>query len=146
MKRIALTAVLCLLPAMNLVASDSDLARGDKTDIIAKEHLNQGDIHHYGRGIPQNFAKAVEQYRMGAKLGNAQAQMMLGFMYSKGKGVEKNLAEAYIWSNLAAASGHTGAINDRDIYADKLSLEELDKAQKQATKLFQEIQQRKARD
>jgi len=49
----------------------------------------------------QNYKKAVKLYRSAAERGHALAQTSLGMMYATGKGVPKDLREAYKWFNLA---------------------------------------------
>ena len=49
----------------------------------------------------QNYKRAVKLYRSAAERGHALAQTSLGMMYATGKGVPKDLREAYKWFNLA---------------------------------------------
>lgn len=60
-------------------------------------------------------------------------------MYKKGEGVIQSNKNAYIWSAIAAASGHEGAINNRDIAAKNLSPHGLEEAQEEAAKLYETI-------
>jgi TPR repeat protein len=97
-----------------------------------------------GEGVPQNDAEAMKWYRKAADQGIAPAQYNLGLMYANGRGVPQNDAEAYVWSSLAATSGDDDAVNNRDIYAKRLTPADKSAAQKRAAKLFEEIQRRKA--
>jgi len=54
--------------------------------------------------------EAVICYGKAAKLGLAIAQLKLGVMYLKGKGVKKNLDEAAKWFGEAAKQGDAEAI------------------------------------
>ena len=45
----------------------------------------------------------------GRRAGHAGAQFNLGIMYSKGRGVPQDYAEAVKWSRKAADQGHAGA-------------------------------------
>ena len=56
-------------------------------------------------------ADEVDGIRTSAGNGDAQAQYELGRMYSNGKGVEKDHAEAVKWFTLAAEQGHAGGQN-----------------------------------
>ena len=73
-----------------------------------------------GKGVPENYAKAVYWYRKAAEQGYANAQYDLGKMYLEGKGVAKDDVRAYVWWSIAAAQGSTWAKGD--IYAVRKSL------------------------
>ena len=60
----------------------------------------------YQRG---DLAGGLTQYRRLAEQGLAEAQFILGFMYTKGEGVPEDDAEAVRWYRLAAEQGHTRA-------------------------------------
>ena len=49
--------------------------------------------------------KAVEGYRKAAEQGDAKAQHDLGWSYSIGKGVDKDLTKAVMWYRKAAEQG-----------------------------------------
>jgi hypothetical protein len=53
---------------------------------------------------------AVTWYRAAAQQGNADGQFGLGEMYAKGEGIERDLAKAYEYIELAAERGHQRAI------------------------------------
>ena len=61
----------------------------------------------YERG---DYATAIRGFRVHAEKGLAEAQLALGSMYAKGKGVPKNDAEAVKWYRLAA----TNAVGNED--------------------------------
>ena len=65
----------------------------------------------FGIGVPPELAAdAAENYKKGAKAGNADAQYRLSQLYAKGaNGVEKNLMVALGWARKAAAQGHADA-------------------------------------
>jgi uncharacterized protein len=96
-----------------------------------------GMVYDRGEGLPQDFAEAVAWYRKAADQGYVAAQFELGNKYASGEGVPQNFAEAYVWFSLAAAAGHETALEARDIYAGKLSKEELMSAQQRAKQLFE---------
>ena len=91
------------------------------------------------------FSQDLAQVQRDAEVGDAFAQFNLGFMYAKGQGVPQNFTEAYVWFSVAAASGDSGAVQDRDLLSKKPSAEALLAAQQRATKLFEEIEARKAK-
>jgi TPR repeat protein len=53
-------------------------------------------------------------------------------MYAKGQGVVLDYTKAHMWSNLGAAQGNNIAIENRDIYANKMNAQQIAKAQKMA--------------
>ena len=64
-----------------------------------------GVMYHNGRGVPQDYAEAVNWYRKAADQGYATAQNNLGVMYRTGKGVPQDNAEAVNWYRKAAEQG-----------------------------------------
>ncbi|MFL2801194.1 MAG: tetratricopeptide repeat protein [Paracoccaceae bacterium] len=46
-----------------------------------------GEIYYKGKGIPQDYKKALKWYTLSAKQGNNVAQYNFGIMYSFGLGV-----------------------------------------------------------
>lgn len=51
--------------------------------------------------LRKNPSEAVNWYRKGADQGIVKAQIVLGFAYFQGEGVEKDLLQAYKWFTLA---------------------------------------------
>ena len=62
-----------------------------------------------GRGVPEDYVKAVKWYGKAAEQGSVGAQAALGFMYQYGEGVPEDYAEAVKWYRKAAEQGHAGA-------------------------------------
>jgi TPR repeat protein len=60
----------------------------------------------YSRG---DYVPAVQVFRVMAEQGNAEAQMLLGVMYRKGRGVTRSSQRAFIWFARAAARGNPKA-------------------------------------
>ena len=56
-----------------------------------------------------DYGQAVKYYRQAAEQGVAEAQVMLGYCYFKGYGVEKDAAETVRWCRSAAEQGVAGA-------------------------------------
>lgn len=54
-----------------------------------------------------DFAAALRELRMLAEQGNAEAQLELGLMYQRGKGVPEDNTEAVKWYRKAAEQGNT---------------------------------------
>ena len=78
----------------------------------ATAQLELGNMYHDGRGVPQDYAKAVKWYRLAAEQGYATAQYNLGLMYDKGNGVPQDYKEAMKWWLLAAKQGRAIAQNN----------------------------------
>ena len=58
-----------------------------------------------GRGVKQDDVEAVKWYRQAAEQGDAKAQVMLGFSYILGKGVQLNKSLAKEWFGKACDNG-----------------------------------------
>ena len=70
----------------------------------------------YKRG---DYATAIRGIRVHAEQGDANAQVLLGFMYADGKGVPENDAEAVKWFRKAAEQGDAGGQHNLgSMYAD----------------------------
>lgn len=114
------------------------LAAG-KGDRDAQARL--GIMYRYGEGVvPQNYKEAVKWLRPAAKKGNRDAQRELGIMYRDGEGVPKNNYLAYVWFNLYSVTGGSNAKEKRDLVAEKLSPEDLLKAQELSQEYYEIIQ------
>ncbi len=59
-----------------------------------------------------DYATAFQELKPLAEQGDAMAQFILGFMYSKGQGVLQDYAEAMKWTRKAAEQGQRDAQND----------------------------------
>ena len=60
----------------------------------------------HGEGVPRNPDRAVELYCQGARLGDAEAQYRLGWIYANGRGVKRDDGLASYFFALAAQQGH----------------------------------------
>ena len=65
--------------------------------------------YEHAEGVPRDYDKAVALYCKAAKLGDADAQYALGWMYANGRGVLRDDAVAAQIFSLAADRGHPGA-------------------------------------
>lgn len=88
--------------------------------------FNLGILYDYQFG---DYKEAVKWYAISARRGLGAAQFNLGVMYDYGYGVPKDFVLAYLWFDLAASSGHKDADKNRDVIAQKMSQEEITKAQ-----------------
>ena len=145
MKRLATTALFCLLFGSVCAEEFSDtLALAEAGEASAQ--LELGSMYDTGRGHPENDAEAVKWYRKAAEQGLLGAQISLAHMYAHGEGVSQDFAEAYVWQSIATTTGgYRSMVIKREDYANRLSSQDLAKAQKHAAKLYEEIQGAKGR-
>ena len=85
-----------------------------------------------GLGVPQSYDAAASLYIGAAERGDPTGQHLLGLMYDKGHGVERDVVEAYKWLSLAAAAAppreREPYLRIRDAVASKMSLAEVMRA------------------
>lgn len=74
--------------------------------------------------------------------GHADAQYILGAMYRRGEGVERDHIEAYAWYNLAVAQGHKSAEQDRGKLRQEMDTKQISEAQELSVRLFTRIRER----
>jgi len=65
--------------------------------------------YEHAEGVRRNQAKAAKFYCKAAKMGDADAQFFLGWMYANGRGVSRNDSIASHLFAMAAKQGHTHA-------------------------------------
>lgn len=68
-----------------------------------------GSCYANGRGVPRNYAVAVQWYYRSAVQGYAPAQNRLGLCYYRGWGTPQNFSAAVTWYRKAAAQGYAPA-------------------------------------
>ncbi len=93
-----------------------------------------GRMYYDGKGVPQDYTKALKWFRMAAVQGNAEAQFFLGTMYGSGKGVSQNYIKAYVWFNLSAAQGNEFAKKNIINLTTRMSSDQITEAQKEIEK------------
>jgi len=87
------------------VVQNVELQKG----LSALEINDMAEDYLYARnGKIQNKTKAAQLFLTAAKQNNIAAQNNIGFLYSKGYGVKKNLKKAFQWFHHSAKSGHPG--------------------------------------
>ncbi len=69
---------------------------------------------HYmkGKGVRQDYSKAIEYLRLAIEKGSPDAMCAIGWCYYNGNGVEKDLEKAFEWYLKAAEKGHSEAQNN----------------------------------
>lgn len=73
----------------------------------------------YNRG---DHSAAYETWKPLADFGDPQAQLMVGLLYANGEGVERDVAEAYMWFLISAANGNEHA---KSLYEGASNLDKL---------------------
>src|SRR5262249_39673139 len=63
-----------------------------------------------GEGVPQDYVRAAELYRMAAAEGDAPAQDMLSWMLLEGEAIAPDYEEARRLAELAAAQGNAASM------------------------------------
>jgi uncharacterized protein len=109
----------------------------EQNDVNAQFYL--GVMYDAGHGVPQDGEEATKWYRLAAERGDAQSQYNLGLVFARGEtGAQDNVA-AHMWFNLAASrfpasnvTGRNAAASNRELIASRMSLEELETAQRLA--------------
>lgn len=107
-RSIALLAVL-LIPELCNGQNDLEALRQAAERGEAQAQLAYGFCYFHGKGVPQDYAKAVAWYRKAAEQGESDAQFKLGSCYSLGISVPTNTVVAASWYRKAAEQGHTDA-------------------------------------
>ncbi len=75
-----------------------------------------------------DYATAIKEWRPLAEAGDPGARYNLGFNYEQGKGVAKDLVQAYFWFELAARQGRGIATQLRDGISKSITPEQLQEA------------------
>ncbi|HEX9174097.1 MAG TPA: tetratricopeptide repeat protein [Telluria sp.] len=89
-----------------------------------------GAMFYTGNAVPQDQKQAVTWFRKAAEQGHAEAQHALGLMYRYNvAGVPQDVVLAYMLYNLAAASGHQNATEQRAAIARQMTQEQIEEAQ-----------------
>lgn len=91
-----------------------------------------------GRGGKRDDEEAVKWFRKAAEQGHRSAQHHLAFMYGQGRGVEKDMVEAYKWFTLAARQGEEGAINNLEMFAARMTPEQVAEGRRRALEFLEQ--------
>jgi TPR repeat protein len=103
-----LMLVLALWPGLShaVVVSPENPEERSVRVLLRQEALG----YENGEGVDRDAAKAAELYCKAARLGDAEAQFNLGWMYANGRGVERSDANAAFFFHAAAEQGLDQAI------------------------------------
>ncbi len=58
---------------------------------------NIGFMYYKGKGVEQDYKKAMEWYSKASQAGNFTAMGNIGFMYYNGQGVKQDYEKAMYW-------------------------------------------------
>lgn len=72
----------------------------------AEAQYRLGNMYFFGTGVPQDYAKAVDQYAKAAVQGHAAAQAMLGNQLQRGLGVPRDDFSGLMWFQRSAEQGN----------------------------------------
>ncbi|NNE56817.1 MAG: sel1 repeat family protein, partial [Hellea sp.] len=103
----------------------------------AMAQSNLGVMYSIDKGVPENDAEAFKWYRMAAEQGHAGAQFKLAYQYGTGAGVPENFVKGYAWNSLAAAQGHKTAQDNKSVFVDMMTREQIADAQTLAARCFE---------
>jgi len=95
----------------------------------AKAQYSLAIMYDNGKGTPQDYKQALKWYTKAAEQGLAQAQYSLAIMYDNGEGTPQDYVRAHMWYNLSAARGVADAAKYRDLLSQKMTSEDISKAQ-----------------
>jgi uncharacterized protein len=101
-----------------------------------------GDAYSDGKVVPRNYRIAAEWYKRAIEGGYFLAPYKLARLYAEGKGVPLDLAQAYAWNSLSAATGNLMAREFLDALESRLPRSEVSRAQEMAAMLHAEYADR----
>ena len=100
-----MTALALLCTSARPAHADFD---GDPSRLIATMRA-EARAYEHGEGVPRDAVRAVKLYCEAARLGDAEAQFSLGWMYANGRGMSRDNRMASLFFGIAAAQGHEHA-------------------------------------
>jgi hypothetical protein len=100
-----MAALVVLCVAVRPARADFD---GDASRTIAMLRT-EARAYEHGEGVPKDRARAVTLYCEAARMGDAEAQFALGWMYANGRGLSRDNRMASLFFGISAAQGHEHA-------------------------------------
>ena len=88
-----------------------------------------GTAYFLGRGVVQDYAKALVYYLKSADAGDAAAQYLVASMYESGTGAQRDLEAALQWYVAAARQGDVAAREKSKLLAEAIAKERIAKEQ-----------------
>ena len=111
---LSLQGLLCLLFSAACALAPS-LAAAQIQDHEAEAALipilrSEASAYEHGEGVVADGKRSAELYCRAARLGDAESQFNLGWMYANGRGVERSDSMAAFFFNAAAEQGYAQAV------------------------------------
>ena len=125
-KRIAIFLLLLHVASANAEIEPSPLIDAGKSHDIFSDAMDLLLGRHGKTKSPQ---AAFERFHLLADQGWRTAQLMLGNLYMKGEGVEKDMTQAYLWYSLAARQNFSLAREKAKKIRDNLPMDKLKEAE-----------------
>ncbi len=94
----------------------------------ANAYLQLGKFFSRGRGVAQNYSRALENFQSAAEKGDPLAPYLLSNFYLFKKGVKKDLRQVYLWRHIAGINGYPFGFMSRDQIANKMKAGEIAQA------------------
>jgi soluble lytic murein transglycosylase-like protein len=97
--------------ALSLISVADTIAqtRGSAMRVDVAALRSEARAYEHGEGVTKDARKAVQLYCEAARLGDAEAQFNLGWMYANARGVARDDSLAALFFELAARQGHEHA-------------------------------------
>lgn len=89
--------------------SSSGWIATDDNPKLAQAEYRRAMEYTQGRGVDQDYARGVTEFKRAAYHGSASGAYMAGMSYLTGRGVEHSYSSAAQWLELAAKQGHSRA-------------------------------------
>ena len=103
------SAGIAAVPFVTLAESAHAQTLSTATHAYVATLLSEARAHEHGEGVARDARKAVQLYCDAARLGDAEAQFSLGWMYANGRGIPRDDAVAAFFFAMAARQGHQHA-------------------------------------
>jgi hypothetical protein len=94
----------------------------------ADGYLQLGKFFSQGRGVAQDYSRALENFQSAAERGNPEAPYFLSNLYLYAKGVKKDYRQVYLWRHVAGINGYPFGYMSRDQIVKKMKAVEITQA------------------
>ncbi|MCW7539620.1 transglycosylase SLT domain-containing protein [Aquabacterium sp. A7-Y] len=96
--------------ALALPAPAARAAEPPPENVLITLLRGEAASHEHGDGVPRDGQRAATLYCEAARMGDAESQYSLGWMYANGRGVERSDSLAAFFFHAAAEQGHEQAL------------------------------------
>jgi Transglycosylase SLT domain/Sel1 repeat len=91
--------------AQPAAAAPTGVAPAPDQTVLIKILRDEASAYEHGDGVERDGVRAAALYCQAAKMGDAESQFNLGWLYTNGRGVERSEATAAFFFNAAAEQG-----------------------------------------